>query len=77
MLIVGIMTALVAVCIDICIEQLASWKYNFLHGCILINIPSLDFERRGGREVCRMRNFVPPLTKHTIERFNMVQYMYS
>ena len=46
MLIVGIMTALVAVFIDICIEQLSSWKYTFLHGCILINIPSPDFEKR-------------------------------
>ena len=67
MLLVGIMTALVAVCIDICIEQLASWKYEFLHGCILINIPSPDFEWKGlgGRELCSMRNFALPLTIQT------------
>ena len=39
MFLVGIMTALVAVFIDICIEQLSTWKYNFLHHCILLNIP--------------------------------------
>ncbi|XP_028406766.1 H(+)/Cl(-) exchange transporter 7-like [Dendronephthya gigantea] len=31
MFLVGIMTALVAVFIDICIEELAKWKYNCLH----------------------------------------------
>jgi hypothetical protein len=38
MLLVGIMTAIVAVFIDICTEELSRWKYSCLQGCILVDI---------------------------------------
>ena len=37
MLLIGIVTALIAVAIDICINLLASWKYSVIKNCILFN----------------------------------------